>query len=173
MSTIRIELLDNEDGLCFFDCDNTSINEQVRNSYFATIVKKGYAYSISLDNKAVGYYMLSLVSVENYSDRYDSGHFGTKFAALKIEYLAIAKMYQKLGFGRCVLDIIIKQAKDLCERIPIRYLTLDSLTEKVYWYKKAGFICYPKAFETTSSTTVMYLDFVKSETIDKYCDTVI
>jgi GNAT superfamily N-acetyltransferase len=173
MGRLNISLLDSNVDFGSFDCGNQSINESVRNSYFVTLIMQGHAYGISVNGKIVGSYLLRIVSVENYSGEYDTGRFDARFAALKLEYIAISKEYQRRGIGSLTFDIILKQVKDISVRLPIRYMTLDSFPDKVSWYANFGLIYYPEKTDNTSDTTTMYLDFINDEAIEQYHRTMI
>ena len=62
-----------------FSCGNASIDQQIRESYFATLLKQAYGYRIELQGKTVGYYMLyfkniNLQTMNNImGDEYDGG----------------------------------------------------------------------------------------------------
>ena len=132
MSEIRYDLLSSD--VKDFDCGNLTINEYVEASYFATLFQQCYAYKIMYKSVVVGYYMITLRDValsdctSDISD-YQLGCFGDQFPSLYINYLAIAKKYQRLKIGTCTLEKIIYEARKLTDVLPIRFITLIRETE--------------------------------------------
>ena len=161
---IKIELLKDDLDLHQFDCNNSSINEQVKESLFTTLIKKGYAYKICLDDEVVGYYLISLASVVNYSGTYDPQKLCT---AIKLDYLAIAKKYQGKGLGHKIIDYLVRYARDISHSLPVRYFTLDSLSGKERLYASCGFL-HHEGGDSLSPTTTMYIDCIDEKAIEKY-----
>ena len=127
-----------------FDCGNVTINEYIEWSYFVTLSQQCYAYKILYKSLIVGYYMITLRDVAltdcpgDESD-YSVGEFGDHVPSLYINYIAIDKRFQKKGIGTKTLEKIIIETRQLVDRLPIRFITINAVPEKVDWYKKIGF----------------------------------
>ena len=176
MSRLRIEMIKNDTQLSAFDCDNSSINMLIKESYCATLFKQDCVYTVHIDGIIVGCYMLRLIQISGLSDEYSSAIFGSKFAAMKIQFLAVNKNLQRKGIGTLILERAMRQIKDYSGSLPIRYILIDALVEKIPWYTSSGFFGY-KTDETPrgqiSCTTRMYYDLIDKEAIDQYMDTIV
>ena len=133
-----------------FDCGNSAINEYVENSYFATLLQQCYAYEIEYKSLVVGYYMITFRDVAFYDciseiSDYQIDDFGEFLPSLYINYLAIGTKYQKNKIGT--------------DFLPIRFITLNAVPEKVDWYKKIGFKEMGKNIDAVN--TYMYIDLIK------------
>ena len=172
MSEFRDVLL--KDEVSEFDCGNPTINEYIANSYFATLSQQCYAYQIIYKACVVGYYMITLRDVvlsdcpSDISD-YQDGEFGEHFPSLYINYLAVNTKYQKNGIGTLTLKKIINETKQLTNILPIRFITINSVPEKVNFYKKIGF--YEMGKNIDNVNTYMYIDCIKNrQKLVDYCD---
>ena len=178
MSTMRIATKLSDDvqiGKNGFDCGNSTINEQIRESYYSTLLQHMYAYKITMDDRVVGDYMLHFQSViisalpGELADRFSDMTHGLCYA-LCLKYIAIDKPYQNRRIGQRALLLIIANAQNLSKNWPIRFLTIDALAEKVGWYTKNGF----KAFGSSADdgpTIKMYLDLHNDpERLERYCN---
>ena len=56
MNEIKCPLMDKE--VIGFKCANPSIEQQIRDFYFITLLKQAYGHQIIIDGRAIGYYML-------------------------------------------------------------------------------------------------------------------
>lgn len=146
MAEIRCPLMDKEvDG---FECNNSSIEEQVRDSYFITLLKQAYGHQIIIDGQIVGYYM-----------------------AMHIRYLAIDKRVQHRGIGTIVLRGILAEIIELSKKYPIRIITIDALTEYYDWYKNIGFKDI-HGCESDGIVHQMYIDCMtkkETECLEEFC----
>lgn len=170
MNGLFIRKLKEDPDMKQFDCGNASINDKIRDGYYSTLLKEGYAYEICLDGTTIGHYMLRIVPLE-YSSDYAIGDERTCFSAVKLEYLAIDRCYQRAGNGTAVLKYIVNAAKKYSEQLPIRFLSLDALSEKTDWYINRGFQLYnPDDQGGEDHTVQMYMDFCDMDAVKTYCD---
>lgn len=144
----------------FFDCGNASINSQIHESYYPTLLQHGYTFEVSYNNQIVGYYMINLLSLElNQLPGSISDFQCNLFAncsSVHIKYIAVKKEYQHRGIGSRIMDYIVASVFEICERWPIRLITLDALSDKYDWYKRRGFS--PLQNPVSDSTIRMYMD---------------
>ena len=127
-----------------FDCGNARIQEQIRDSYLATLLREGYAYEITFKKEhaerkeVLGYCMVKLVTLRESQlppeelDYYSTVYAGRpmEYAAVELTYLAIDKDLQGLGLGTAVLKLLIHRVMEVSDVIPIRYLVLNALKAK-------------------------------------------
>ena len=149
-----------------FDCGNARIQEQIQDSYLATLLREGYAYEITFKKEhaerkeVLGYCMVKLVTLRESQippeelDYYSTVYAGRpmEYAAVELTYLAIDKGLQGLGLGTAVLKLLIHRVMEVSEVIPIRYLVLNALKAKVSFYLRAG----------ETGTQFMYLDCLRN-----------
>lgn len=96
--------------------------------------------------------MIKLVVLcDEANDYYVTDH---EYAALEISYIAIDRRVQGNGIGTRVLARLISDAEKLSKILPIRFLVLDALDDKVQWYLDAGFTTYPKREDLRYADTV-------------------
>lgn len=177
MSKLTYKFLQKEIKSGEFDCGVESINQYVVDSYLATLLQHGYAYQILYDNEiVVGYYMITFkhVIIEDCPgaiSEYTSG-LSDFLYCMEIKYIAIAKEYQNRKIGTVVLPTIIKSIKDYAVMFPIRLITVDARNDLVDWYKKMGFIEFPKNPNWQEGyTTRMYIDcMIHQKELDEYLE---
>ena len=92
--------------------------------------------------------------------------------AIHIEYIAIDERYQKHQIGTNVMNIVIKQIQKFASVWPVRVITLDAISDKVFWYKRLGFQeIYTNGIYFEGYTIPMFLDCLLSpDTLDTYVD---
>lgn len=149
-----------------FDCGNPTINGYVEHSYAETLSQQCYAYKIVYKSCAVGYYMITLRSValsECTSDISDfqEGDFGEFFPSLYINYLAVEQKFQRHKIGTKTLEKIINETRTLVDLLPIRFITINAVPDKVEWYKKIGFIEMGSDIDHVNK--YMYIDVIKDK----------
>lgn len=156
-----------------FDCGNARIQEQIQDSYLATLLREGYAYEITFKKEhaerkeVLGYCMVKLVTLRESQlppeelDYYSTVYAGRpmEYAAVELTYLAIDKDLQGLGLGTAVLKLLIHRVMEVSDVIPIRYLVLNALKAKVSFYLRAGF---QPLGEGETGTQFMYLDCLRN-----------
>ena len=160
-----------------FSCGNPSIDQQIRESYYATLLKQAYGYQIKAEDKTVGYYMLYFKNintdiVNDIMDNEFSSGLVDYYIAVHIRYLAIDKNLQHQGIGTVVLKGIIQQIISFSKIYPIRIITLDALMEYYEWYKGIGFRDIPGGTDD-GIIRAMYMDCMDMRELEKledYCE---
>ena len=174
MGKLIIEKLDHEILENTFSCGNKSIDSQIKESYFPTLLQYAYAYQVSLDNTVVGYYMIGLRSIKMDFVPEEIQEYKTSLVnsvgALHIPYIAVSEKYQNRNIGTYVLRAIMLQVKNLCKIVPIAVMTLDALKEKYEWYKKRGFKPFDeKELVNEDSIIRMYVNCILDmEAVENY-----
>lgn len=163
MAQLEIVKLKEEVPLKLFSCGNSSIDIQIKQSYYPTILQHASAFQISTDKQILGYYMLKFLKIniqscpENISDYYSE--ICNDLYSVHIKYLAVDSRFQNKGIGTNVLGYIIKAVNELCIFWPIRLITLDALKEKYDWYRQKGFQAFQESdLHNGSPTICMYMD---------------
>ena len=175
MMVIKCPLMDGD--VRGFECGNPSIERQIEESYFPTILKQAYGHKIVIDYHVVGYYMLyfkevKLEDIEQImGDEYSSGTLD-RYVALHIGYIAIDKRFQKKGIGKRVLGAILAELMALSKKYPIRLITGDALLQYHEFYCKMGFCDFPGK-KNDGITIPMYIDCMTvkdKEIMNSYID---
>lgn len=152
-----------------FNCENGSITLKIKEGYYASLLKQAYAYEICIEDIVIGYYSLSIESF-TYEDEYSVSPEATGYAAIRLNYLAIDKNYQYQGLGTKVLSYITQQVNKYSKVLPVRFLSLDALRDKVEWYSSRGFQFYDeRELGGKSDTVAMYMDFCDIHQVKNYC----
>lgn len=131
-----------------FDCGVKSINEYVKNSYFATIAQHAAAYNIMYGGKCLGNYMVTFQEV-TFKDlpeellEYDPEVKSGTVTAVHINHLAIKEEFQGNHIGQMSLDLIIGSIFELAKKWPIVMITIKARNDLVDWYKRVGFKLMP------------------------------
>jgi GNAT superfamily N-acetyltransferase len=175
MNEIKCPLMDSD--VIDFKCANASIEQQISESYFPTLMKQAYAHQIILDKTVIGYYMLHFKRIklddinEIYEEDYES-NFIDYYMAMHIKYLAIDERLQHKGIGTRILQSIIIQILRLSKEYPIRIITIDALSEYYDWYRKIGFKDIPgRKFD--GNTYPMFMDCMSEDDykrLKSYCE---
>lgn len=82
-----------------------------------------------------------------------------EYPSIEIEYLAVAKNFQRQGIGRICMQQIINLADEVCKRLKIEFITVDAFKSDGYsaipFYEKCHFSAleYP---DPTKDTLRMY-----------------
>ena len=82
-----------------------------------------------------------------------------EYPSIEIEYLAVAKNFQRQGIGRICMQQIINLADEVCQRLKIEFITVDAFKSDGYsaipFYEKCHFSAleYP---DSTKDTLRMY-----------------
>lgn len=159
-----------------FDCGNSSINRQIQESYFPTLLQYSYAYEVSMSGQVVGYYMIKLRSINIEKAPSKIREFESSIvhecSALHISYIAVDKRYQNKKIGTYILKTIVSQVLRMCQQFPITIITLDALKDKYDWYKKRGFIAFDeKELSALEPTIPMYISCIlNKEAVNNYCN---
>lgn len=165
MSVIKCPLMDRE--VKGFKCANQSIEKQIEDSYFITLLKQAYGHKIIIGDKVIGYYMLHFkgIKLETINaimgEEYSSSMLDY-YMVLHIRYLAIDERLQHKGIGTRVLKAILSEVLDLSKKYPIRVITLDALKEYHKWYYNIGFKDIP-GMNDDGFTVPMYISCMTEE----------
>lgn len=86
------------------------------------------------------------------------------YGSIHIEYFAIDGKFQKKRFGTVALFLICNKLKKIIEPLPIRYITLESLSSVVSFYKNFGF---EEATQSPNSNNniLMYHDCIPEDNL--------
>lgn len=155
-----------------FKCKNSSIEQQIEDSYYITLLKQAYGHQIIIDDSVVGYYMLYFKGIEfeevnQIMDGDYSSSMADYYMSVHIRYIAIDERLQHKGIGKTVLKALITQLMNLSKLYPIRLITLDALNEYHDWYYNIGFRDIP-GIENNGITTSMYIDCMTKEDAEKF-----
>lgn len=171
---LLIKRVQAEPDLEGFNCGNGSINKKIRDGYYLSLLKQAYAYEICIEDAVIGHYRVSIATFDYEDEDYNVDSVENKYSAVKVDYLAIDLKSQNRGNGTAVLEYITKWANKYSTSIPIRFLALDALREKVSWYQNRGFKVYEDAeLNRNTETVAMYMDFCDAETLKAYCDSLL
>lgn len=160
-----------------FDCGISSINEDVKHSYYPHILQHAYTYSIIVEDIVVGYTQIMFRDIE-LTDlpediaEYESEVKDNKVTAVHIRFIAIRKEYQRKKFGTNILRIIIAYVRQLTQMWPVRIITIDARLNLMEWYKKEGFLdmVHNKPGQE-GVTQAMFMDCMRyEEELSEYID---
>lgn len=176
MFGIKISKMKENNLVNAFDCGNASINMLMNESYYPTILQHAYSYLVYKDYKIIGAYMLKFMKIvlsdcpEEISD-FQSNICEDCFS-IHIKYIAIKKEQQGKGIGSVILKYIVKSVRILCEKWPIRLLTLEALKERYEWYCELGFLPFNEEDLLNDEPTIkMYLDcLLNVDLVNDYID---
>lgn len=166
-----------------FHCGNGSIESRIKGMYYASILREGAGYEIIScrdDIKTtIGYYLIRIQVLDNpdyeqaedfHSEAYSQEtvfHYG----AVEISFLAIQEDRQGEGIGSAVLASIIKGIMEQSV-LPIRFILIEALKEKLGWYLQNGF--KPIGSEINGRPTIrMYMDCIEDGILEQYSEGVI
>lgn len=174
MREIKCPLMDKE--VTEFKCANSSIEQQIEDAYFITLLKQAYGHQIVIDGTVIGYYMLyfkgiQLEEINKIMEEDYESNMADYYMAMHIRYLAIDERLQHKGIGTRVLKGIIAEILRLSKIYPIRIITIDALSEYYEWYKTIGFKDIPGR-EFDGNTYAMFMDCMSEaelEKLDEYC----
>lgn len=140
---IRIVPLTKEYYLESFYCGNNEIDHFLKNS--AMIGQEDMlsrAYLVCINDDVIGFFTLAASSIEVLAIDSEDGieEFPESiYPAIDIPKLAITKKFQGKGVGEYTLKAAIGKILSISENIGCRYITLDSVKDKVGFYKKYSF----------------------------------
>ena len=81
----------------------------------------------------------------------------------------ISQKYQKHKIGTKTLEKIINETRQLTDVLPIRFITINAVPDKIEWYKKIGFQEMGKDIDNINK--YMYIDLIKDkQKLVDYCD---
>lgn len=176
METLEFEMVTQEVETGCFDCGVDSINEYVRESYYPMILQHAYAYCVARRGRILGYYQIMFKEIEldafpeEISDYSDEGLNKNRISTVHIRYIAVDSRYQGHKIGTKVLEVIIKNVRELTKKCPVRVITLDARSNLVGWYEKMGFKKMRRnTFGQDGTTEAMYFDcMMYTEELENY-----
>jgi len=153
-----------------FDCNNGSMNAYLRENAIDDALSmrdEGCTTILIDDNSCIYAYYTILPSEIILSD-------DDICKCLHISRIATSKDIQRKGLGeRLVRDIF-----NIAKRVGYRFISLDSLPNKVTWYEKIGFIPFEDiniqlSFEEINEPSIcdlvyMYFDLQDTESLKEY-----
>jgi GNAT superfamily N-acetyltransferase len=143
ISNIRIVSLTDGHNLESFCCGNTDLDNFLKNCAIAEQeYKVSRTYLTCLHNETIGFFTLSASGIEVLAiDAVDSvKEFSESiYPAIDIHKLAVTEKFQGRGVGRYALNAAIGKILYVSEHIGCRYITLDSVKNKIGFYRKHGF----------------------------------
>jgi predicted GNAT family N-acyltransferase len=114
--------------------------------------------TIYLNGKFVGFYSVSMSSIE--SDKLFDEKRAATYAhpAIIIGRILLDKNYRKMGIGGKIIVSIIQIAKLLNKFCACRFIIVDSKKNVEKFYEKTGFVAIPKEKQQSKRTTKMLFD---------------
>lgn len=114
--------------------------------------------TIYLENKFIGYFTLSMSSVEANS-LLDEKRIATfPHPAIKIGRLLIDKKFRGLGIGGKIITYIAQLAQSLNKLSACRFLIVDAKKGVENFYHKNGFVEVKPEFQKSDHSTTMLFD---------------
>ena len=143
ISNIRIVSLTDDHNLESFCCGNNDLDDFLKNCAITEQEDKvSRTYLTCLHNEAIGFFTLSASGIEVLAiDTIDNvKEFSESiYPAIDIHKLAVTKKFQGRGIGRYTLNAAIGKILYVSEHIGCRYVILDSVKNKIGFYRKHGF----------------------------------
>jgi GNAT superfamily N-acetyltransferase len=143
INNIRIVPLTNDHNLEPFCCGNNEIDHFLKNSAIAEQEEMlSRTYLICINNDVIGFFTLSASSIEVLAvDAIDGiEEFSESiYPAIDLSKLAVTKKFQGKGIGEYTLKAAIGKILSVSEHIGCRYIILDSMNDKVGFYRKYDF----------------------------------
>lgn len=160
-------LLTDEADLQNHSCGNDSIDRLVMNSFSSQVCRQRDTYKVVLDDQILGFFSWYIASVclensdEEVSEFYDEE---PRFGVLYIKFISVDSDVQNNGIGTAILGYIVKEARNLERKWPVRLIVFDALREKIPWYERRGFAALSKMELASQSETVkMYFDLMTED----------
>jgi len=167
---MRIAPIKREDTASVLDCGESDINSLMESAYLASLQKQGFAFNAFVDNELVAQVMLTMTIILDPSRESlpDCG-----FPSVKIEYIAVDRLWQHQGIGTVLMKSIVDYVREQSNRMPIRFIYLESVQDKVGWYSEFGFSELGKDLKTRykdSYTVPMCIDFLDDKAVEEYLE---
>ena len=156
------------------DCGENDIQRLMADSYIATLQKQGVAFDVYNDDVVVAQFMLTMSIIVDEDHDWSRGY--NEFLCVKIEYIAVDKALQHRKIGTTMLKYAIKYIGDHIKGLPIRFILIESVQNKVGWYEKFGFRELGEGIHLRSQdkfTVPMYIDFMDYEAVEKYSKSIV
>lgn len=146
-SKIKIAKLSEIYDLKKFDCGDEDINEFLKED--ALLYQKEKIATTTLfiyEDNILGFCSLASDAVklerktEDEKIRQELGRGYAEYPALKLARFGRDKQFRKMGVGGFILNYVVGKSISLNDDIAVRFVTLDSYTNKVEYYKNHGFV---------------------------------
>lgn len=153
-------------------CGNVSIDHLVESSYCAHVCNQITTYKVIYADEVVGFYSIYVTSINVDNDRSEedvSQYFDKtpSFGVIYIKFIAVDLDIQNHGIGKVILSVIVKNARDLHAKLPIRMIVFDALKDKISFYENRGFkLLYKDEVNSQQETVKMYLDLATLEELN-------
>lgn len=123
-----------------FDCGENDQNKFLRESAWPD-QKQGWSvtYLAYVNGMLAGYVALSNDALELTKRERPTDAPSGRIGAVKIVQLGVDRRFQRQGLGEMLLDFAILYARQASEASGCRYVTLDSVPNRVAYYTKRGF----------------------------------
>ena len=167
---LKISPIKREDTAYILDCGEKDINDLMQSAYIATLQKQGLAFNAFVDNNLVAQIMLTMTIIQD-PGRDSLPNCG--FPSVKIEYIAVDSVWQHQGIGTIVLKTIVDYVREQSNNLPIRFVYLESVEDKVAWYSEFGFSELAKDLKTRYQdgyTVPMCIDFLDEKAVEEYLE---
>lgn len=152
-----------------FNCGKVDVQRLMENAYSTTLNLQGRAYNVFDNGDVVAQFMLTMLVVEDVE--YESLPMGHDFACVKIEYLAVDERKQRQGIGTKVLKYAIDQVRQSIRNLPIRFIFVESVQDKVEWYSTLGFCAMGNTVRISKPdeyTIPMCIDFIDKKALEEF-----
>jgi len=135
-----------DDELADYVCDGTA--------HRAQLVAYSRTYIVFDErNQLVGYCSLLADALKLEVGDHDSNLPEYESApAIKIARLAVSVVRQGAGYGQAILDWVVREAATIGRRIGVRFITLESVPDKVSWYQSYGFALVTTTLPSAEAT---------------------
>lgn len=166
---MRLDIINSDLNGCI-NCGVGSIQAMMADAYYKTILRQAFSYNIVVNEEIVGNCMIKFGIFKD--EDYNCGD--PEYCAMDISYLAIDMKYQRNRYGSAALVMLILNARNWAKQLPIRCLTLNAFNHLVEWYKKCGFVEYPRENDVRfPNCTPMMIDLMDKSIVDVYANSLI
>ncbi len=163
---IKIKNIDGPINIDKFVLSNGSIRNILSGAYDFHLKKLKSVYKILLDDKTIGYYIISIKTINTTYNRYNFED-DEEYPIIYLDILCIDDRYQGKGIGTAILKTIIAIARKISDQVGCRFIILDALKEKKQWYLARGFDLLENG-ENDKPTITMGIDFIDLDKINDY-----
>ena len=150
-----------------FTCGVDYIDRNIKDSYYPYICRHEDVYFCKFNNEILGYSIISIREIcPNEIDLYAEYFADSKsFGVVYLNYIAIKETKQHNGYGTRFLCYMLKKIREHSKILPIRFITLEALKDKVQWYEDKGFKKLDSCYSNGNQR--MYLDIMSCEEFER------
>lgn len=147
---ILLARLSEEDDLASFNCEDEDMNAFLKEDALAQ--QQMFLNSTILlfyEGNLAGYCSIMADSIKLSLTEKEEEELKVRFSefpAIKIGRLGVGKNHINRGFGQLLVDLVITMAEEMNRStdwdssLGVRFVTLDSLPDRVGYYQKRGFV---------------------------------